>query len=186
MGTKREILDTFIPKLDKVMNHFENEIANIKAGKASAGIMNNVMVESYGTQMPVNQVASIAIPDARTIMIQPWEKNMLAPIEKAIINSNIGLTPSNNGETIRLNVPPLTEERRKELVKQIKGEAENARVSMRNARRDAIEGLKKAVKDGLPEDVARDGEDEAQKILDKYSKRIDDLIAAKEKEIMTV
>jgi len=186
MGTKREILDSFIPKLDKAMSHFEEELSNTKAGKASAGVLNNIMVESYGSEMPINQVASVSVPDARTITIQPWDKNMLAPIEKAIINSNLGMTPSNNGETIRLNVPPLTEERRKALVKQIKGEAENARVSMRNGRRDAIDALKKSVKDGLPEDVAKDGEDEAQKLMDQYSKKIDEILAAKEKEIMTV
>lgn len=187
MGTKREILDAVLPKMDKALEHFENELLNIKAGKASTGVLNGVMVESYGALMPVNQVASVSVPDARTIMIQPWDKKMLAPIEKAIINSNLGMTPSNNGEVIRLNVPPLTEERRKLLVKQIKVEAETARVSMRNVRRDAIEAIKKAIKaDGLPEDVAKDGEEEAQKTLDNYSKQIDEMLAAKEKEIMTV
>lgn len=187
MGTKREILDAVLPKMDKALEHFENELLNIKAGKASTGVLNGVMVESYGALMPVNQVASVSVPDARTIMIQPWDKKMLAPIEKAIINSNLGMTPSNNGEVIRLNVPPLTEERRKLLVKQIKVEAETARVSMRNVRREAIEAIKKAIKaDGLPEDVAKDGEEEAQKTLDNYSKQIDEMLAAKEKEIMTV
>lgn len=187
MGTKREILDSILPKMEKALEHFETELSNIKAGKASTGILNSVMVESYGAQMPVNQVASVSVPDARTITIQPWDKNMLAPIEKAIINSNLGMTPSNNGETIRLNIPPLTEERRKALVKQIKAEAETARVSMRNVRREAIDALKKAIKaDGLPEDVAKDGEDEAQKTLDSYSKKIDELLTLKEKEIMTV
>lgn len=187
MGTKREILDAVLPKMDKALEHFESELLNIKAGKASTGVLNGVMVESYGALMPINQIASVSVPDARTIMIQPWDKKMLAPIEKAIINSNLGMTPSNNGEVIRLNVPPLTEERRKALVKQIKVEAETARVSLRNVRREAIEAIKKAIKaDGLPEDVAKDGEEEAQKSLDNYSKQIDEMLAAKEKEIMTV
>lgn len=187
MGTKREILDAVLPKMDKALEHFESELLNIKAGKASTGVLNGVMVESYGALMPINQIASVSVPDARTIMIQPWDKKMLASIEKAIINSNLGMTPSNNGEVIRLNVPPLTEERRKALVKQIKVEAETARVSLRNVRREAIEAIKKAIKaDGLPEDVAKDGEEEAQKSLDNYSKQIDEMLAVKEKEIMTV
>ena len=129
----------------------------------------------------------MTVPDARTILVQPWDKNLLSAIEKAIINSNLGMTPSNNGETIRLNVPPLTEERRKELMKQIKAEAESARVSIRNIRREAIEAIKKAIKaDGLPEDVAKDGEDEIQKIVDGYSKKIDAALAVKEKDIMTI
>lgn len=187
MGTKREILDAVLPKMDKALEHFESELLNIKAGKASTGVLNGVMVESYGALMPINQIASVSVPDARTIMIQPWDKKMLASIEKAIINSNLGMTPNNNGEVIRLNVPPLTEERRKALVKQIKVEAETARVSLRNVRREAIEAIKKAIKaDGLPEDVAKDGEEEAQKSLDNYSKQIDEMLAVKEKEIMTV
>lgn len=187
MGQKRVIIDAAKPKMEKAFVHFEEEIASIKAGKASPNVLNGVMVESYGSQMPVNQVASVTVPDARTILIQPWDKTLLGAIEKAIINSNLGMTPSNNGETIRLNVPPLTEERRKELMKQIKAEAESARVSIRNVRREAIEAIKKAVKaDGLPEDVAKDGEDEVQKIVDDYSKKIDGVLAAKEKEIMTV
>ena len=136
--------------------------------------------------MPVSQVASVTVPDARTVLIQPWEKNMIAPIEKAILVANIGLTPSNNGEHIRLNIPPLTEERRKELVKQIKADAETARVGVRNIRRDAVESFKKAQKDGMPEDVAKDGEESAQKLTDRFSKKIDELFSAKEAEIMTV
>lgn len=187
MGQKREIIDAAMPKMERAFEHFEEEIAAVKAGKASVNVLNGVMVESYGSQMPVNQVASVTVPDAKTILIQPWDKTMLGAIEKALINSNLGMTPSNNGETIRLNVPPLTEERRKTLVKQIKAEAEAARVSLRNVRRDVIEAIKKAIKaDGLPEDVAKDGEDEVQKIVDNYSKRIDETLSAKEKEIMTV
>ncbi|CDN31975.1 Ribosome recycling factor [Mucinivorans hirudinis] len=187
MGTKREILNAAVPKMEKAVDHFEYQLSEVRAGKASTSVLNSVMVESYGAQMPVNQVASITVPDARTILVQPWDKKLIASIERAIIDSNIGLTPSNNGEAIRLNVPPLTEERRKTLVKQIKVDAETARVSLRSTRREAIEAIKKAIKaEGLPEDVAKDGEDEAQKMLEKYSKRIDDMLAAKEKEIMTV
>ena len=187
MGTKREILEQLAPKMEKCITHFDDALSAVKAGKASVNILNSVTIESYGSMMPVNQIASVSVPDAKTIMVQPWDKNMLAPIEKAIINSNLGMTPSNNGETIRLNVPPLTEERRKELVKQIKADAETARVSLRGFRRDAIEAIKKAVKsDNLPEDVAKDGEDEAQKLTDKFNKVIDEMLVAKEKEIMTV
>ena len=161
-------------------------MANIRAGKASVNVLNGVFVEYYGTQTPVSGVASVTVPDAKTILIQPWDKNMIRPIEKAIIDSNIGLTPSNNGESIRLSMPPLTEERRKELVKQSKAEAENARVSLRNARRDAVEAFKKAVKDGMPEDEGKDGETQAQKLLEKFNKAIDAAFEKKEKEIMTV
>ncbi len=187
MGHKREIIDAAIPKMQKAMEHFENELATVKAGKANINVLNGVMVESYGSQMPINQVASVTVPDAKTILVQPWDKTQISAIEKALINSNLGMTPSNNGETIRLNVPPLTEERRKELVKQIKADGESARVSLRNIRRDAMEAIKKAIKEfNLPEDVAKDGEDEIQKIIDTHSKTIDSLLAAKEKEIMTV
>ncbi len=187
MGTKRIILDAAGPKMDKALEHFESEMSNIRAGKASTSVMNSVMVESYGQMMPVSNVASVTVPDAKTILIQPWDKNVIGAIEKAIINSNLGMAPSNNGETIRLNVPPLTEERRRELVKQVKSLAEAARITLRGARRDAIDAIKKAIKaDGLPEDVAKDGETEAQKMVDAISKKIDDMVAAKEKEIMTV
>jgi ribosome recycling factor len=135
---------------------------------------------------PLANVATITTPDARTIQIQPWEKKMIAEIERAIINSSIGLAPSNNGESIRLMIPPLTEERRKELAKQCKGEAENAKVSIRNARRDAIDLLKKQVKEGLPEDAEKDAENDVQKLHDKYVKQVDEIYAKKEKEIMTV
>lgn len=187
MGTKREILDAAAPKMEKALEHFEYQLSEVKAGKASPTVLNSIMVESYGAVMPVNQVASVSVPDARTIVIQPWDKKVIPAIEKAIINSNLGMTPSNNGESIRLNVPPLTEERRKMLVKQIKADAESARVQMRNVRRDAIDAIKKSIKaDGLPEDVAKDGEDEAQKMMEKFSKQIDDILTSKEKEIMTV
>ena len=135
--------------------------------------------------MPVSGAASVTVPDAKTILIQPWDKNMLRAIEKAIIDSNIGLTPSNNGEQIRLSLPPLTEERRKELVKQIRNEAETARISLRNARRDAVEAFKKAQKEGMPEDESKDGEAQAQKLLEKFTKTLDEALQKKEKEIMT-
>jgi ribosome recycling factor len=136
--------------------------------------------------VPLSNVANISVPDARTIVITPWEKAMFKEIEKAIINSEVGITPENNGEVIRLAIPPLTEDRRKALVKQSKAEAENAKVSVRNARRDAIDGLKKAVKQGMPEDVEKDAEGDVQKLHDKYLKKIDEIFAAKEKEILTV
>lgn len=186
MMEPKEILDAAQEKMDKVIAHLIEALASVRAGKASTNLLNGVMVDYYGASTPVSQVASVTVPDARTVLIQPWEKNMIAPIEKAILVANIGLTPSNNGEHIRLNIPPLTEERRKELVKQIKADAETARVGVRNIRRDAVESFKKAQKDGMPEDVAKDGEESAQKLTDRFSKKIDELFAAKEAEIMTV
>ena len=180
------ILDGASKKMQKSVDFLEETLLNIRAGKASTNALNGVFVEYYGSQTPVSGVASVTVPDAKTILIQPWDKNMIRPIEKAIIDSNIGLTPSNNGETIRLTIPPLTEERRKELVKQVKGVGETARISLRNARRDAVEAFKKAQKEGMPEDEAKDGETQAQKLLEKFSKQLDALMEAKEKEIMTV
>ncbi len=164
----------------------DDALAHIRAGKASARILDPVRVDYYGSMSPLANVATITTPDARTIQIQPWEKKMLGEIERAIINSNIGLAPNNNGECIRLILPPLTEERRQQLAKQCKGEAENAKVSVRNARRDAFEILKKQIKEGLPEDAEKDAEDKVQKLHDKYIRQIDDLYAKKEKDIMTV
>jgi ribosome recycling factor len=164
----------------------DDALAHIRAGKASVRILDPIKVNYYGAATPLSNVSTVTTPDARTIQIQPWEKNMLSVIERALINSNIGLAPNNNGEVIRLIIPPLTEERRRELAKQCKGEAENAKVSVRNARRDAIETLKKQIKEGLPEDAEKDAEDEVQKLHDKYIKQIDDIYAKKEKEIMTV
>lgn len=164
----------------------DDALAHIRAGKASARILDPIRVDYYGTLSPLENVATITTPDARTIQIQPWEKKMLGEIERAIINSNIGLAPNNNGECIRLILPPLTEERRQQLAKQCKGEAENAKVSVRNARRDAFETLKKQIKEGLPEDAEKDAEEKVQKLHDKYIRQIDDLYAKKEKDIMTV
>ena len=168
------------------MNYLESEFINVRAGKASAGMLSGITVESYGAQMPIDQVASINVPDAKTILIQPWDKSVLAKIEKEIINANIGVTTSNNGDTIRLTLPPVTEERRKELSKQVKALGENSKVTIRNHRRDAIESFKKAKKDGMSEDMVKDGENEVQKIIDKSVKKIDEMVVLKEKEIMTV
>ena len=172
--------------MQMAVEFLEDALARIRAGKASPRILDGILVEYYGSMVPLSNVSTINTPDARTITILPWEKPMLREIEKAILNSEVGITPENNGEIIRLGIPPLTEERRKMLVKQTKQEAENAKVSVRNARRDAIEGLKKAVKEGMPEDVEKDGEASVQKLHDKYVKRIDEIFAAKEKEILTV
>lgn len=182
----KTILADASARMQKAVDFLEDTLLNIRAGKASTNVLNGVFVDYYGSQTPVSGVASVTVPDAKTILIQPWDKNMIRPIEKAIIDSNIGLTPSNNGEHIRLSIPPLTEDRRKELVKQSKSEVENARISLRNARRDAVEAFKKAVKEGMPEDESKDGENQAQKLLEKYSKVVDAAFEKKEKEIMTV
>lgn len=166
--------------------HLDEALSHIRAGKANPKLLDSIRIEYYGTMSPLSGVATVMVPDARTITIQPWEKKLIGEIERAIINSNIGLAPSNNGEVIRLVMPPLTEERRRELAKQCKGEAENAKMSVRNARREAIEEFKKLVKQGLPEDVEKDAEADMQKTHDKYVAQIDALYAAKEKEIMTV
>ena len=182
----KTILADASARMQKAVDFLEETLLNIRAGKASTNVLNGVFVDYYGSQTPVSGVASVTVPDAKTILIQPWDKNMIRAIEKAILDSNIGLTPSNNGEHIRLSIPPLTEERRKELVKQSKGEVENARISLRNARRDAVEAFKKAVKEGMPEDESKDGESQAQKLLEKYSKMVDAAFEKKEKEIMNV
>ena len=173
-------------KMELAVAYLDESLAHIRAGKANPKILDTIRVDYYGSMAPISNVANISVPDARTITITPWEKSMFREIEKAIINSELGITPENNGEVIRLSIPPLTEERRKQLVKQSKAEAEQAKVSVRNARRDAIEGLKKAIKQGMSEDIEKDAEASVQKIHDKYLKKIDDLFAAKEKEILTV
>ena len=185
METK-QILDDASTRMQRAVEHLEEELLNVRAGKASTNVLNGVFVDYYGSQTPISGVASVTVPDAKTVLIQPWDKNMIRPIEKAIIDSNIGLTPSNNGEQIRLSIPPLTEERRKELVKRVRQEAETARISLRNARRDAVESFKKAIKEGMPEDESKDGEIQSQKLLEKFSKLIDGVLDKKEKEIMTV
>lgn len=185
MDTK-SILGEASDRMQRAVEFLENALMNIRAGKASTNILNGVFVDYYGSQTPVSGVASVTVPDAKTVLIQPWDKNMIRTIEKAILDANIGLTPSNNGEHIRLTMPPLTEERRKDLVKQSKSEAETARISLRNARRDAVEAFKKAIKEGMPEDESKDGETQVQKLLEKFSKQIDAALEKKEKEIMTV
>jgi len=182
----KKIMDNARAKMADAVKFLEEDLKTYRAGKANPLIFNNVIVDYYGNPTPVPQVASVTTPDAKTIMIQPWEKNMIPKIEKAIMDANIGLTPQNNGETIRCTIPPLTEERRKELIKKAKVSGESAKVVVRNARRDAIDALKKAIKEGLPEDVEKDDENLVQKDTDKYVKAVDELISAKEKDILTV
>ena len=182
----KDYLNPAEEKMELAVAYLDESLTHIRAGKANPKLIDGIRVEYYGSAVPISNAANISVPDARTIAITPWEKPMFKEIEKAIINSELGITPENNGEVIRLSIPPLTEERRKQLVKQSKAEAETAKVSVRNARRDAIDGLKKAVKQGMPEDVEKDAEATAQKLHDKYLKKIDDLFAAKEKEILTV
>ena len=173
-------------KMELAVAYLEETLARIRAGKANPKILDGIRVDYYGSQAPISNVANVAVPDARTISITPWEKSMFRVIEKAIIDSDLGITPENNGEVIRISIPPLTEERRKALVKQSKNEAEQAKISVRNARREAIDGLKKAIKDGMSEDVEKDAEDKLQKLHDRYMKKIDEAFALKEKEILTV
>lgn len=186
MADVKEYYKAAEDKMSQTVAHLDDTLAHIRAGKANARILDPIRVDYYGSIVPLSGVATITTPDARTIAIQPWEKKMISEIEKAIMNSEIGITPENNGELIRLCIPPLTEERRKALVKQARSEGEDAKVGVRNARRDAIEGLKKEVKNGLSEDAEKDAEAEVQKIHDRYIKKLDELLAAKEKEIMTV
>lgn len=172
--------------MNMAVEYLDETLQHIRAGKASTKLLDGIRVDYYGSQAPISNVANVSVPDARTIAITPWEKSMFREIEKAIINSELGITPENNGEVIRLSIPPLTEERRKALVKQSKGEAENAKVSVRNARREAIEGLKKEIKNGMSEDVEKDAEAKVQKLHDNFIKKIDAVFAEKEKEILTV
>lgn len=172
--------------MELAVAYLEETLARIRAGKANPKILDGIRVDYYGSLAPISNVANVGVPDARTITITPWEKSMFKVIEKAIIDSDLGIMPENNGEIIRISIPPLTEERRKALVKQSKNEAEQAKISVRNARREAIDGLKKAIKDGMSEDVEKDAEDKLQKTHDRYMKKIDELFALKEKEILTV
>ena len=173
-------------QMKKAINHLEAELIKIRAGKASAQMLDSIAVDYYGSPMPVNQVANISVLDARTLTIQPWEKNMLQPIEKAIIAANIGVTPQNDGAIIRISIPPLTEERRKELVKRCQVEGEHSKVATRNIRRDSIESIKKLQKSGLSEDAAKDAETSVQQVTDKYISQIEKHLVSKEKEIMSV
>jgi ribosome recycling factor len=172
--------------MKKAITHLESELTKIRAGKATATMLDGIMVDYYGSPTPINQVANITTPDARTISLQPWEKTMMVPIEKAILASNIGLTPQNDGTLIRLFLPPMTEERRKELVKRTLAEGETAKIAVRNIRREGIEQIKKLQKDGLSEDIAKGGEDHVQTSTDKHIALVDQVCKDKEKEIMTV
>ncbi|CEA15125.1 MAG TPA: ribosome recycling factor [Fermentimonas caenicola] len=173
-------------KMKMTLEFLDETFSRIRAGRANTHILDGIRVEYYGSNVPLSNVATVTTPDAKTIVVQPWEKSMLKVVEKAIMDSEVGITPENNGEVIRLGIPPLTEERRKQLVKQTKQEAEDAKISIRNARREGMEEIKKAVKNGLPEDMGKDGENELQKLHDKYIKRVDEAFAEKEKEILTV
>ena len=172
--------------MDKSIAHLEDELAKVRAGRANPSMLGEIKVDYYGAHSPLTQVSSVSAPDARTLMIKPWDKSMLQVIEKAILASNIGLTPMNDGEVIRLNIPMLTEERRKSLVKQVHQIAEHSKVSIRNARRDANEGVKSLQKDGLGEDEAKKAEHDIQHLTDSYIAKVDKHVEAKEKEIMTV
>ncbi len=182
----KEIIGAASDKMSKALTHLEEELLTFRAGKANPAVLNSVMVDYYGNPTPVNQVSSVTTPDAKTILIQPWEKNLIPAIEKAIMDANLGFTPQNNGDQIRINIPALTEERRKELVKKVRAAGENARIGIRNARRDGVDAFKKAQKEGMPEDMAKDGENDLQKETDKFNKKVDEVLTAKEKEIMTV
>lgn len=182
----KEILAGAKSKMGDAVAFLEEDRKTYRAGKANPMVFNNILVDYYGSPTPVPQVASVTAPDAKTLMIQPWEKKMIPVIEKAILDANVGLTPQNNGESIRCNIPPLTEDRRKELIKKAKAAGENSKVVVRNARRDAIELLKKAQKDGMPEDMQKEYEQNIQKETDAFTKKVDELVSAKEKEIMTV
>lgn len=180
------ILDDAQTSMQKAIDHLEVELTKIRAGKASPAMLNGINVDYYGSPTPISNVANITVLDAKTISIQPWEKNMLAPIERSIMQANIGITPQNDGNQIRLFMPPLTEERRKELFKKAGNEGEHSKVAIRNIRRDAIEQIKKLQKDGLSEDVAKDSEKEVQDVTDKYIVFVDKHLAAKEKEMLSI
>jgi ribosome recycling factor len=180
------ILDMAKESMSAAIDHLIKELSKIRAGKAHPSMLDGVYVDYYGTNTPLNQVSNVNTPDPRTLSIQPWEKAMLEKIEKAIMVANLGLNPQNNGELIMINVPALTEERRKNLVKQTKAEGEHARVSIRNARKDANDEIKRLQKETISDDLAKDAEDRVQKLTDKYTQQVDDYLAQKEKDIMTV
>lgn len=179
-------LDDTRANMDKAIEHCDNEVVKIRAGKAMPSMLDGIMVEYYGNPTPLSQVGTVNTPDARTIVVQPWEKNLLHAIEKAIIDSNVGLNPQNDGSIIRMNVPPLTEERRRDLVKKVKEEAEKGRIAIRNIRKDANEKIKKLKSDGVSEDEIKIGETEVQKLTDGNILRVDKISEVKEKDIMTV
>jgi ribosome recycling factor len=180
------IYDEFKESNQKSLNHLENELVKIRAGKASPAMLNGVMIEYYGSMTPLQQVANVNTMDARTIIVQPWEKPLLNDIARGIINANLGLNPQNNGEQLIIAVPPLTEERRRDLVKRAKAEAEHSKVGIRNNRKDALDMIKDLKNEGLSEDMTKDAEEEIQKITNSYIKKVDELLELKEKDIMTV
>lgn len=180
------VLDICREKMSGAVEHLEKELMHIRAGKASPTMLDGIVVEYYGSLTPLAQVANVSTPDARTLAVQPWEKNLISPIEKAIMNANLGFNPDNNGEVIRINIPVLTEERRRGLVKQAHQEGEHAKVSIRGARKDANVNLKKLEKDGLSEDSEKDAEAEVQNMTDDFGRNVDTLVEAKEKDIMTI
>jgi len=179
-------LDEAEEQMNNSLKHLEYELSKLRAGRANASILDEVKVDYYGAETPLNQVANVSVPDPRTIAIQPWEKNMIVPIEKAIMLANLGFNPDNNGEMIRITVPVLTEERRRDLVKQCKSIGEEAKISIRNSRREAIDEFKKMVKEGLSEDEQKDAEDVVQEMTVKYNSSVDKILDIKEKEIMTI
>lgn len=181
-----EILMEGTDEMSKALDHLNSELTKIRAGKASPNMLSSVMCDYYGSPTPISQVANMGTADSKTITIQPWEKSMLAVIEKAIFEANLGLTPMNDGEFIRISVPPMTEERRRDLVKQAKALGEDAKISLRNTRHKLMDTIKKEVKDGYPEDAGKRKEGEVQDQVNSFSKKIDDMIDAKEKDIMTV
>jgi ribosome recycling factor len=172
--------------MQKAISHLESELIKVRAGKATPNIVDGIVIDYYGTPTPINQAANVSVADARTLTIQPWEKNMLQPIERAIIAANIGLNPQNDGNIIRLFLPPLTEERRRELVKRAQNEGEQSKVAIRSIRREAMEQIKKLQKNGLSEDVTKDAESSIQELTDRHINLVDKHLATKEKEIMTV
>lgn len=180
------ILESAEDAMNRAIEHLKKQLVNIRAGKASPSMVGSVMVDYYGSLTPLTQVANVNTPDGRTISIQPWEKAMIPEIEKAIINANIGFNPMNNGESVIINVPPLTEERRKDLVKQAKSEAEEAKIGVRNDRKSANNDIKKLEKEGLAEDICRNAEIDVQELTDKFIHKIDAILEIKEKEILTV
>lgn len=180
------IMEETQEKMENAISHLEIELSKLRAGKATPTMLDGINVDYYGVNTPLSQVSNVNTPDPKSIIIQPWEKSMLGPIEKAIMAANIGLTPMNNGEIIRINVPPLTEERRVQLVKMVKNEGENAKISIRNSRKWANDELKKLLKEGLSEDMEKDAEDNVQEHTNDFSKKVDVIVEAKEKDIMTV
>jgi ribosome recycling factor len=179
-------LDEATAGMNKAMDHLDFELSKIRAGKASPAMLDGVKVDYYGTPTPLKNVANVNTPDARTISVQAWEKKMLEPICKAILEANLGLNPQNNGEIVLINVPMLTEERRRDLSKRAHAEGENAKVSIRTIRKDALDFIKQAQKDGLPEDEAKMGEAKVQEVVDRFNKKVEEVLAAKDKDIMTI